>query len=53
MNTKEKNQTTAMLAGLKKFNRKWQNLNGFNKNVSYRYFTDISKIVSCDNITAK
>ena len=28
-------------------------MNDFNKNVSDRCFTDTSKIVSCDNITAK
>ena len=28
-------------------------MNGFNKNVPDRCYTDTSKIVSCDNITAK
>ena len=54
MNMKEQNQTIAILAGLNKFNKIQLNLKGFNKKeVSDRYFTDTSKIVSCDNIIAK
>ena len=53
MNIKEQNQTTAILAGLIKFNRKTTKLKQFQQQkLSDRYFTDILKIVSCDNITA-
>ena len=39
---KAQNQATAILAGLNKFNKKNQNLNGFNKEqLSEQFFTDI------------